>query len=75
MHAIKTTFSLPDHIVEELSEFAEELGEKKSHIVTEALQRYFDHLDLKVAKKRSQEIKEGKTTPISLEELEKELGL
>ncbi|WP_456323350.1 type II toxin-antitoxin system RelB family antitoxin [Hydrogenimonas sp.] len=75
MHAVKTTFSLPDYIVDELSEFAEELGEKKSHIVAEALHHYFDYLDLKVAQKRSQEIREGKVQTIPLEELEKELGL
>jgi predicted DNA-binding protein len=75
MQSIKSTFTLPDHIVRELSEFAEELGEKKSHMVAEALSQYFDTLDLKVARKRSQELREGKADTISLNEIKAELGL
>ena len=33
MQSKKTTFTLPDYIVDELAEFAKELDEKKSHIV------------------------------------------
>jgi len=44
----------------ELSEFAQELGEKKSHMAMEALNQYFDTLDLKLALKRSKEVREGK---------------
>jgi len=75
MQSIKSTFTLPDYIVRELSEFAEELGEKKSHMVAEALSQYFDTLDLKVARKRSQELKEGKVDTVSLDEIKAELGL
>ena len=75
MHALKTTFTLPEHIVKELATFSEELGEKKSHMVAEALSQYFDTLDLKIALKRSQEVHEGKVKPIGLEEVKKELGL
>ncbi len=64
MHALKTTFTLPDYIVQELSEFAKEFGEKKSHMVAEALSQYFDTLDLKLALKRSQEVREGKVKKI-----------
>ncbi len=75
MHAIKTTFTLPDNIVRELSEFSNELGVKKSHIVSEALSQYFDTLDLKIAQKRSQEMKDGKVKAVSLDEIRKEIGL
>lgn len=75
MHAIKTTFTLPDNIVRELSEFSNELGVKKSHIVSEALSQYFDTLDLKIAQKRSQEMKDGKVKVVSLDEIRKEIGL
>ena len=75
MQAIKTTFTLPDSIVRELSEFAEELGEKKSHMVAEALSQYFDTLDLKLALKRSKEVREGKVKTISLESIKEELGI
>ena len=75
MQSLKTTFTLPDYIVRELSEFAEELGEKKSHMVAEALSQYFDTLDLKLARKRSAEVREGKVQTISLESIKEELGL
>ena len=32
--------------------YAEESGEKKSHIITAALDMYFDYLDLREAEKR-----------------------
>ncbi len=75
MQALKTTFTLPDYIVRELSDFAEELGEKKSHMVAEALSQYFDTLDLKVAQKRSADIREGKVKTVTLDEIKEELGL
>jgi predicted DNA-binding protein len=75
MQSLKTTFTLPDYIVRELSEFAEELGEKKSHMVAEALSQYFDTLDLKLAQKRSAEVREGKVKTVSLESVKAELGL
>lgn len=75
MQSVKTTFTLPDYIAKELSEFADELGEKKSHMVAEALSQYFDTLDLKLALKRSQEVREGKVSTVSLESIKEELGL
>ena len=75
MQSLKATFTLPGTIVRELSEFAEELGEKKSHMVAEALSQYFDILDLKLAQKRSAEVREGKIQTISLESIKEELGL
>ncbi|MRI58663.1 MAG: CopG family transcriptional regulator [Epsilonproteobacteria bacterium] len=71
---VKSTFTLPDALWQELDEMAKELGKKKSHLVSEALEYYFDMLDLRLAKKRSQELKEGKET-ISFEEIAKEYGL
>ncbi len=75
MQSLKATFTLPDYIVQELSDFSKELGEKKSHMVAEALSQYFDTIDLKLAKKRSSEIHEGKVQTISLESIKEELGL
>lgn len=75
MKAMKTTFTLPDYIVQELSEFAEELGEKKSHMVAEALSQYFDTLDLKLAQKRSRDVREGAVKTVSLDDIKEELGL
>jgi predicted DNA-binding protein len=75
MQSIKATFTLPDYLIHELSEFAYEFGEKKSHIVTEALNQYFDTLDLKLALKRSEEIKDGKIETISLDTIKEDLGI
>ena len=75
MQAVKATFTLPDYIVRELSEFAGELGEKKSHMVAEALNQYFDTLDLKLALKRSREVREGSVETVSMDSIKEELGL
>ena len=71
----KSTFTLPEFIVEELDDMANELGMKKSHMVSEALSQYFDRLDLEVALKRSEEIKQGLSKTITLDEVKKELNL
>jgi predicted DNA-binding protein len=75
MQALKATFTLPDYILSELTEFSQELGEKKSHMVAEALSQYFDTLDLKLSLKRSKEIREGAVQTISFESIKEELGL
>lgn len=75
MQAIKATFTLPDYILSELTEFSQELGEKKSHMVAEALSQYFDTLDLKLSIKRSKEIREGTVQTVSFESIKEELGL
>jgi len=71
----KSTFTLPEFIVEELDDMANELGMKKSHMVSEALSQYFDRLDLEVALKRSEEIRQGLSKTITLDEIKKELNL
>jgi len=75
MQALKATFTLPDFLLTELSEFSAELNEKKSHIVAQALSQYFDTLDLKLALKRSEEIRSGTVQPISFDSIRAELGL
>lgn len=75
MQVIKATFTLPDYILNELSEFSEEFGEKKSHLVAEALSQYFDTLDLKLALKRSKEVRDGTVQTISFDAIKAEFGL
>lgn len=75
MQALKATFTLPDFLLAELSEFSLELNEKKSHIVAEALRQYFDTLDLKLALKRSEEIRSGAIETIGFDAIKAELGL
>ena len=67
----RVNLTLPHHISSQLNDFASELGEKKSHIVASALERYYDYLDIKVAEKRSKE----KEETYSIDQARKELGL
>ena len=75
MGYIKSTFTLPEELVNELNEFTKETGLKKSNIIAKALEMYFDYLDLKVAEKRLKEIEENKLETLSISEMKKELGI
>ena len=75
MHKIRSTFTISDFVIDELNSVSEELGEKKSHIVEKALNMYFDYLDEKIADKRLDDLRDGKTMTILAEEVFKELGL
>jgi predicted DNA-binding protein len=74
MH-IRHNITLDEEVSKELEDIAEELGEKKSYIIEKALTVYFDLLDLKLAKKRLKELKEGKSRLIDAEEVWKELDI
>ena len=70
MLAVKNTkmlVSMPQNLADDISEFSKELKQNKSAIVSQALEFYFDHLDLQIAKKRSLE----KNDTISLSEMRK----
>jgi len=75
MERPKVTFTIDKNILIELDSIAKELGEKKSHIVEQALEMYFDAVDTMIADKRLDEIAEGKTKVLSLAEFKKELGM
>lgn len=75
MERPRVSFTIDKNILSELDEIAKELGEKKSHIVEQALEMYFDAVDTMIADKRLDEIAEGKTKVLSLAEFKKELGL
>ncbi|SMM99889.1 hypothetical protein SPONN_1082 [uncultured Candidatus Thioglobus sp.] len=47
-----TTFTLPLEVLADLNAVAQELGKKKTTIVTEALEMYMDYQDLTLAQKR-----------------------
>ena len=74
MH-IRHNITLDEEVSKELEDIAEELGEKKSYIIEKALTVYFDLLDLKLAKKRLKELKDGKARLIDAEEVWKELDI
>ena len=63
----KILVSMPQKLSDEVTEFAKELHQNKSALINQALEFYFDHLDLQIAKKRSLE----KNETISLSEIRK----
>jgi predicted DNA-binding protein len=75
MGYVKSTFTLPEELVNELNEFTKETGFKKSNIIAKALEMYFDYLDLKIAEKRMKEIEDENLETVSLEDMKKELGI
>jgi len=63
----KMLISVPQNLADEVTQFAEDLSQNKSALVSQALEFYFDHLDLQIAKKRSME----KNETISLSQMRK----
>ena len=63
----KILVSMPQKLSDEVTEFAKELNQNKSALINQALEFYFDHLDLQIAKKRSLE----KNETISLSQMRK----
>jgi len=75
MQKIRSTFTISDFVIDELGSVAQELGEKKSHIVEKALTMYFDYMDETIADKRLDDLASGKEQPIPADEVFRELGL
>ena len=72
MRNVHLNIILPSSTDEEMNKFIEELNEKKSHIITSALEMYFDYLDIKVAEKGIEK-DDGKR--YSIDEVFDELGV
>ena len=72
MNTVRLNITLPVSVNEDMNRFAEELNEKKSHIISSALEMYFDYLDIRVAEKRLND-PDFKSVPIN--EFFKELGV
>jgi len=72
MNTVRLNITLPTSLNEEMNEFAKELNEKKSHIITSALEMYFDYLDIKVAEKR---VAEDDKKRYTIDEVFDELGV
>lgn len=68
----KMTITLEENLVAELSNFAKENGKKKTQVVREALQDYFDTW---AVTKTVQEYKLGTLNTISHEEVKASLGI
>lgn len=69
MNTVRLNITLPTSVNNDITRYAEELHEKKSHIITAALDMYFDYLDVRVAEKR---LNDNDST-ISMEDFFKEL--
>jgi hypothetical protein len=69
MNTVRLNITLPTSVSNDITRYAEELHEKKSHIITAALDMYFDYLDIRVAEKRLND----NDPAISMEEFFKEL--
>ncbi len=68
----KITISLEESLVEELSSVALDFGKKKTQVVREALQDYFDSV---AVTKSVQDYKLGKLKTISHDEVKDMLGV
>jgi predicted DNA-binding protein len=66
---------MDEEISKELESAAEELGEKKSHIIEKALTVYFDLMDLKLARKRMDDLEKGRDKVLDAEKVWKSLGI
>jgi len=71
MGTARLNITIPEALNNDINHYAKELNQKKSHIISSALDMYFDYLDLKVAEKRL----EDNEPTYTLEEMKKELGL
>lgn len=65
--AIKMSITLNAPLKKEVDAICEELGKSKSGIIAEALEYYFDHLDLTIAEERLK----NRTKALSMEEMER----
>jgi len=71
MNTVRLNITLPTAVNDDINHYAKELNEKKSHIISSALEMYFDYLDIKVAEKRLND-PDFKSVPMN--EFFKELG-
>jgi len=66
---------LEKDVVKTLDEYAQELDKTRTSLVEKAIELYFDKLDEMVADKRIDDLKSGKTTVVSMEEVFKKAGI
>lgn len=67
---LRINISLPKSMNEELVILAEELNEKKSHIIARALSLYFDEMDSRIADGRYKKYLKGEFKTTALEDIE-----
>ena len=71
MNTVRLNITLPESLNDDINRFSKELNEKKSHIISSALDMYFDYLDLQLAEKR---LADKNEEHIALDDFFAELG-
>jgi predicted DNA-binding protein len=66
---------LEKEMLETLDEYASELDKSRTSLIEKSIELYFDKLDEMVADKRIDNLKSGKTTALSLEEVFAKAGI
>lgn len=66
---------LEKDVIESLDEYAHELDKTRTSLIEKSIELYFDTLDEMVADKRIDNIKSGKTTVLTLEEVFAKAGI
>lgn len=66
---------LEKDIVENLDEYAKELDKTRTSLIEKAIEQYFDKLDEMIADKRIDNLKNGKTKVVPLEEVFAKAGI
>ena len=75
MQKIRSTFTISDFVIDELNTVSSELKQKKSHIVENALNMYFDYIDEKIADERLDRLQSGEEKLIPADKVFEELGI
>jgi len=71
MNTVRLNITLPVSVNNDITRYADELNEKKSHLIASALDMYFDYLDLREAEKRLEE----KEPTVAMDDFFQELGV
>lgn len=66
---------LEKDVVQTLDKYAQELDKTRTSLVEKAIELYFDKLDEMIADKRIDNLKAGKSTVVSMEEVFKKAGI
>jgi len=66
---------LENDIIENLDEYAQELNKTRTSLIEKAIDLYLDKLDEMIADKRIDNLKNGKSTVVSMEEVFAKAGI
>ncbi len=66
---------LEKDVIESLDEYAQELDKTRTSLIEKSIELYFDKLEEMVSDKRIDNLKSGKTTAVSLEDVFAKAGI